>query len=141
MSHPSAAIEGPTACGTFRVRLSDLKPTADASSLRLLNRTRVRQLVGTFQVDKGYKDVLAKNRLQGRVVLDERLPTRDALLSHSKIGWTGRRAPKWKWGPVYYLEGRHRLEAARKYSRTSDDQIWWTVDVHAAGQLNMLRSV
>lgn len=134
---PTSRVDGgppPVIYGTFRVRLSELRPMAPAE-LRPLDDEQIDKLVLSFD-QLGCQRDQPENRLYGVVALHHQLPPSSQKGRRDEITPVDEDAAFWnrEWGIITYYEGRHRLAAAARFWATAKDQQWWMVDVYTRGK-------
>lgn len=122
-------------CGTFHVSLDDLVPAPELSSLRPLDPDRVNALAEVFTNDLGCDHGSPEHQLEGWVTLSDRIPSIQSLRAENDatVLSAGQMRPMWEWGPVQYLKGQHRVEAARRACARAQLEGHWTVAVYARG--------
>lgn len=116
--------------GTFWVRFSDLH--AAGRALKPLDPSKLYRLMADFQTDFDCEN--PEHRLKGVVPVNARLPSIEKLKVRRRHRADTSSFLDWKWGPVYYRDGRHRLKAASNV--LNEREHWWVVDIWVLGTLS-----
>lgn len=121
--------------GTFRVHLRDLHANSRPSPGDLVE-PKIRRLIIMFKDDCQREN--SQNRIRGTVPLSKDLPPWGAHRVDGRHDEVVSPFPVWRWGLIYFRDGRHRLEAAQRTFPETEQ--WWGVDVWVEGMSSGLQS-
>lgn len=129
--------KGRTFRGTFKIPLDKLQHEDRRDNIRQFDEENVIRLVNVFRAE-GCLRHDAENHVEGLI---SRFSLPEGL-ARANAAPDGLFAEPPLFNPeqgVTYLQGRHRLEAARRFL-IGDDQ-WWIVDLYSKGQNILYQSL